>query len=331
VEGGILRSAAHKFGQVLCFGLLLASAASAQKSAPTPEMVAQARTWFNEAQAAEEAERWQECAERLDEALRLYETPGLLYHRAYCNEQRRYWLEALSDYHRASALIASGVVAGDVEELLRVTLPRLEGQIPSLIIQLDEIPAGAQLYISGKEYPTSVIGKALALNPGARRMTLVAPGYLAASLDVSLLPSEVRRVRLVLQEDTSALSGTGAGSAASGSAKPYVMIAEGALALAGFGAALIVQYDQVGAAGDRDFWRPGECATCGAAADNGAKTARDLRTAALISVGVGSVATAALLATLLFWPSDADGKASKVTAFALPQHGGGVGGVVLRF
>jgi hypothetical protein len=307
------------------------SAGAQSKAEPSPERVAQARTWFNEAQVAEEAERWQECAERLDEALRLYETPGLLYHRAYCNEQRRYWLEALSDYRRASTLIASGTVAGDVQELLRATLPRLEGQIPSLIIQLGEIPPGTQLYISGKEYPTTVIGKALALNPGARRMTIVSPGYLEVSLDVSLLPSETRRVRVVLQEDPSAVTHSSARSPSSGSGKPYVLIAEGALALAGFGAALILQYDQVGTAADRDFWRPGECATCGAAANNAAESAKNLRVATYISVGAGSVATLALLGTLLFWPSNVNGVEQKVTAFALPQRDGAMGGVSLRF
>jgi hypothetical protein len=284
------------------------------QAAPAPEDLAVIRNLWARARLAETEGRWKACEEDLTAAVELVPTPGLLYHLAYCKEQQRLWVEALTDYRRAEQLIRSGVAADDVQELLHATLARLEVDIPTLRLQVSDLPPGATLYIAGKQYPTDLIGRPIAQNPGARTIQLAAPGYLPVSQELNLVPREARTLTLVLTPEERAPA---APLPAPVSAKPFVMIGEAGLILAGVGAGVVFALEHSARERDRrgylgDLGESGcvnssqtTCVLAARAQTDARRAQRDM----WIGFSAAGVGVVAFFATWWLWPTEGETRA----------------------
>lgn len=110
---------------------LLTAPANTAYAAATPTEIAVARRLFAEAVELEEAADWLAAEARLREILRIKATPGVYYHLAFCMEKQESLVEASVNYSRARELIASGVLADEVERLLDGREASLRERIPT--------------------------------------------------------------------------------------------------------------------------------------------------------------------------------------------------------
>lgn len=323
MTGRWLKVVAQVFVLALC-----GSAAFAKQ--PSAEELAVARELFEKAQAAETDEDWVMCEEHVSEAIAIIETPGLRFHLAYCKEQQGRWVEALVDYKRAKELVASGVKAPDVAELLGPAIRRLETELPKLTLLMDEVPDGTELYLDGDERSPRLIGRPIPVDPGGRRISVSAPGYHPFAQHVNLLSKERRVLRIRLAEkasggasQTDAAQGDGAvqqdiESPGKGtSARTWVLIAEGALALGGAGLAAFYHTEHSTLQGNQQTLLAdiptGACVgdpasqhpNCPGLAEvnEDLDNANKLRIAGYVTAGVGLTA---LVTTLLVWDADSE-------------------------
>lgn len=315
--------------------LLVAPSAGAE---PTATELAVARRLFREATQLEERQRWDLAAQKLREAIRIKETPGLRFHLAHCQENMGLLVEALVDYDRARELIASGMKAPDVEALLPEAERALAERVPTLIIAVPKNVRGMHIALDGREVASSVVGRPAPINPGAHRIVVRAPGYHDFVNEITMAEGERRVVTVQLaptQQPPSPKADAREGSTATHRAPPkserriaprtYVLFAETAVTAAGLGLGVTFAIAGSGAdrrvkraqaAVDRQSGRPGDAEVCVNATDlllercrdldnalSDRKTYGTLSTAGFVAAGVGATAA---LATLLFWPSAED-------------------------
>jgi hypothetical protein len=270
------------WGKWLMVVLLMALPRSAWAANSASEIVALRQLW-ERAVAAEEQGDWVTAEQALSEAVGIKETPGLRYHLAHCREMQRKWVEALVDYKSVEEQILSGAKAPDVEPLLQAAIQRLEEQIPKLTIVVARVD-GMSLHIDGQQTSVKLLGLPIALNPGGHRIALTAPGAEPAIRNISLDESEVRELSLTLVPLVQSVSP----QQDAFSAKPYVMVAEAAVAVGalGFGLYHRLEADQAAHQGLGQF------------ADKQNKLALGW------TVGAG-VAAAAFAATWILWSDEA--------------------------
>ncbi len=324
------------------------SASTARAAEPSAQELAVARELFEKAQASETEEDWGMCEEHVSEAVSIIETPGLRFHLAYCKERQGRWVEALVDYKRAQELLSSGVDAKDVEELLGPAIERLELEIPKLTLLMDEVPDGTELFLDGAERSTRLLGRAIPVDPGGRRITVSAPGYQPFAKHINLLSKDRRTVRIrLVQKDDAQPAGASDDSngrpepandqrlmSSSGvSAKTWVLIGEAALTLGGLGFGVYYTTEGSRLERERDSileaidTNMGSCApnavnrhpACGDLADTNddITLAGGLSIAGYVTAGVG---ISALVATWVLWDD---------SAAANPAAGGPLGAIML--
>lgn len=155
----------------------------------------QARTAFVEGRELLSQEKWSEAGERFAFAARAKNTPGLRYYVGYCREKEGKLLAALEQYQLAAELLEVEP-AGDVQELVEEAIPRLEKEMPRLVVQ--GVPEGAKLWIDGRE--RSLDGKEYQLDPGKHAVLVKASGYyeLQEAVSVKRGATAILKVRLRL-------------------------------------------------------------------------------------------------------------------------------------
>ncbi len=302
---------------------------------PTATELAVARRLFREATELEGQQRWERAAQKLREAIRIKETPGLRFHLAHCQENMGLLVEALVDYDRARELIASGMKAPDVEALLPGAERALSQRVPTLIIAVPKGVRGTHIALDGREVAGSVAGRPAPINPGSHRIVVRAPGYRDFIKEITMGEGERRTVTVQLvpakraavpntetRKDAAATDHEPLRSERWIAPRTYMLFAETAVMAAGLGLGVTfavagnaadrrVQRAQAGV--DRQSERPGGSEACVNATgvllercndlDNALsdrKTYSTLATAGFIAAGVGATA---VVATLLFWPS----------------------------
>lgn len=319
LTGSRWRSAATLVALQLTFAPAAKGAASAEERAVAADL-------FRQATEARESGEWQRCERQLERAIDIVETPGLRFHLAYCKEQQQRWVEALVDYRRAGELIANGEAASDVSELLPDAIRRLEVRLPRLELSLDPVPEGTELYLDGQRRSTQLLGHAIPLDPGTRRVEVIADGYEVFAHQVTLLPSEHQTLEVVLvpKETDTLAAAPMAGSpretsdareptSSALSTKTYVMLAEAVVGAVGFGVGVAFSIraddleqsratlaDELGAAtacGDSPVPR---CERLSSLVDD-VEEAQTIATAGYVT---GAVGAAALVATWLLWPEN---------------------------
>jgi PEGA domain len=300
---------------------------------PTAEEVAVAQQHYAEAREHQGYRNWVGCELSINQALRISETPGLRFHLAFCKEQQHRWVEALVDYRRAGELVASGVRADDVVELLPPATENLERLTPQLRLTLEEVPEGASLLVDGKALSAELIGVSFPVDPGTRRVQITAPGYTPYLQEVNLVPQDRRTLRVQLvklagksrgakstlpqAEESSALSGLG-----------LTLASEAILALGGLGVGVGFTARAASTERERDdkrdtlddptLCRPGTFAPgtlCAQISDLTDQAKRD-QNIATVGYVASSAATLAFFITWLVWPSD-----DEPEVVALPTEG----------
>ncbi|MEP7052428.1 MAG: hypothetical protein ABJB12_18820 [Pseudomonadota bacterium] len=307
---------------------------------PSPAEISAARRAFETAVNLENAQHWAEAALKLREALVVKDTPGLRFHLAHCETEQGQLVEAALDYDRASALLAQGAKAPDVQKLLASSSAALGQRIPRVGVDIPSdllLPVAA---LDGKIYPPSEISLGVAVNPGEHHLTVSASGRRTFERTFSLKEGQALQLRAELPLVTAAGAPppapasvqapplTAASSsdtprsahlASHSSTEAYLLIGESLLTVAGLavgigytGAASSAN-DRVDTARTRiDQASRGDVAACGTPTGSLAGACSDLRGAiddhdrAVMLSDVGfvtaGVGAAALVTTLLVYP-----------------------------
>jgi hypothetical protein len=147
------------------------------RAEPAPAELATARQAFESAVALEAEQKWPEASAKLRQAVAIKDTPGLRFHLAHSEERQGQLLEAALDYDRASALIAQGAKAPDVQKLLAPASAELKRRIPHLIVAIPSEVSSPVAELDGKAWPPSELALGVALNPGLHRLKVSASGH----------------------------------------------------------------------------------------------------------------------------------------------------------
>ena len=210
------------------------SSARAVAAEPTAAEIAVARRLFHEATELKEQKKWREAADKLREAIRIKETPGLRFHLADTEEQLGHLVEAQVEYDRADELIRNGAKAPDVESLLGPARESLRERIPTVTVR---VPAGvtdAALEVDRAKVSAALIGQPIPLNPGAHSIQVTAPGRRPFALELALKEGDDRVVEADLLSESAEAAAVPAPAPASESFK--VDTASDAAGSGGFGA-----------------------------------------------------------------------------------------------
>src|SRR5688572_28856013 len=134
--------------------------ARAQAAEPTPAEIAVARKLFTEASELEQAKNWSGAEGKLREAVAIKETPGLRYHLGFCLEQQGKLVEALVEYDRADEMLARGVKAPDVAELVGPARDGVKKRVGNIVLKLPEgvSDKDAKIQIDGTAVKPALIG-----------------------------------------------------------------------------------------------------------------------------------------------------------------------------
>jgi hypothetical protein len=326
-----------------------------------------ARRAFQRAVNLESSQKWAEASVELEAALAIKDTPGLRFHLAHCQEQQGLLLEAGRDYDRAAQLLEHGAHAPDVDKLLGPASSALKQRIPRVTVELPVDLNRIVAELDGKIYAPSDLALGLPLNPGRHALKISANDRTPFESSFSLtegeqlsVHAELARVRgapvdlaqrsavtptLQSKHVAAPSLATKDGQVGGSSAEPYLLIGEGVIALGGI--ALGIGYklsefsarDRVRSAQSKiDGSQPTSAGACTTPASSLDSTCADLRTAigdhdrdsTLSTVGFvcGGVGAAALLATLLLYPSATTDRARQPIA---PTVGLGQIGLVGHF
>lgn len=203
---------------------------------PTSTELAVARRLFQEATDFERRRSFPEAIAKLRDALEIKETPGLRFHLAHCEEKVGLLVEAMLDYERAADLLASGVRADDVEQLLGPARRALEARLPTLRIA---VPGGLEqlrVSLNRRTVSRAIVDRAAPINPGSYRVEVAATGYLPFVKVIKITEGEHAVIRADLAEPQRAEEKPSVDGAARGSsARNILLLGESVFTLAGLG------------------------------------------------------------------------------------------------
>ena len=193
----------------LMVGLAFGMFSSSALAEPTPTELSVARRLFEDAVRFERESRWELAASKLNDALAIKDTPGLRFHLAHCEDKLGHLVEAAIHYDHARELIASGVKAPDVEELLEPARRSLEQRLPTLLLVVPAEVANVEVELDGRQLSRSVVGRTAPVDPGVHKLLVRAPGYADYTEEVSILEGERRRISVELVPIAASSDGKG--------------------------------------------------------------------------------------------------------------------------
>jgi hypothetical protein len=295
---------------------------------PTPAEIAAARQLFAEARSAEDAEEWATAASRIRQAISIKETPGLLFHLAYCEEHLGMLVEALVDYERAEEAARSK--NDDVEKQVGPRKAALRKRTPTITVMPASDVSDASMTIDGHAVAATLVGQPIVQNPGQHHVVVSAPGRTPYAADLTLAEADsvVVTVSLPVVQPAGGSASLAPGTddsvirPSSGqrwSARTYVLASEAAVTIAALGVGIGFMLSasaaenrsdeyrstlRASAPGSPDqCWGPGshppECADLEQSVAK-SKDHRFVSTLGFVGAGIGA---AAFAATWLFWKS----------------------------
>ncbi len=208
-------------------------------AAPTAQEIAVARYHFDIATVAEKEGRWEDAINELGKAIAIKETAGLRYHLGVAKEKLGQLVEAMLEFERAAGLIRSGVTNEEIQRFIEPKLKEIHKRVPRLTVRVAQNVKDVSLQIDGASVHPDLLGAPIPLNPGAHGLALYAPGYRSSHIQVNLgegatVTQSIELVpessladanaRLVQKEDGHGFS-----------ARTWVLISEGAVAVTGLG------------------------------------------------------------------------------------------------
>ncbi|WP_437620016.1 hypothetical protein [Sorangium sp. So ce1151] len=159
------------------------AAASAPPPAAAPRQpsaaeLASARRLFTLGLAAEDQGRWAEALEAYERIRKIVVSPSLLYHLGACHEALGHVVEALNAFE----LALSGATARRELALARESRARIEKlrvKTSQIVLRLPEDAAGVHVEIDGEPINPALVGAAILVTPGERRVVVRAENYAA--------------------------------------------------------------------------------------------------------------------------------------------------------
>jgi tetratricopeptide (TPR) repeat protein len=154
------------------------TAAPAAPRTPSAAELASARRLFALGLAAEDGGRWAEALETYERISKIVVSPSLWYHLGVCHEALGHVVEALNAFE----LAASGSTARKELALARESRSRLEKlrvKTSQIVLQLPEDATGVRVAIDGEPIHAALVGAAILVSPGARRVVVEAENYAA--------------------------------------------------------------------------------------------------------------------------------------------------------
>jgi hypothetical protein len=306
---------------------------------PSQAELTTARRSFEAAVSLESEQRWTEAATRLREAIAIKDTPGLRFHLAKCEAEQGHLLGALAEYERVAELLRAGAKAPDVQKLLGPASDALKQRIPRLSLELPGDVPSPLVAVDGKQYGASDVALGIQLDPGRHGVRVTAAGRRAFERGFVAKEGESVAIRAELPSfespaavtPVSTASGVGAtppsGPRDGGSnTKLYLIIGESLVTAAGLAVGIGYKVAESSASGRiesaqtrLDDVSRGDPSACGsddpailsACSDLGRAiddhdSARRLSTIGFVTAGVGA---AALVTTLIVYPSRTEGSA----------------------
>ena len=350
----------RRFRFVLLLGAFLGApslVALPAKAEPSAAEIAVARKLFKEATTLEKEKRWDQAEAKLKQAIAIKETPGLRYHLAFCLEQQGKLVDAMVDYDRAEELIRGGVKAPDVAKLVVSARESLKERIPTLTVIVPEGVEDVVIKVDGRKISSAVAGQPLPQNPGKHSVEVSAPGRQTFEQEVRLGEKERRELNVVLPQAKSEAAppaptsgaespegdaGTVSTDSSGWSTRTWVLVAEGAVVVAGLGIGIFATLDKAKARDEVDA-AEAERDSRGTRSGDGAcdnpepedisaceqlpglrdqvDDAGTLQTVGIATAGVG---LAAGLVTILVWKPKSASEARRLPRlYAAPTRGGG--------
>ncbi|WP_437731602.1 hypothetical protein [Sorangium sp. So ce1335] len=152
------------------------TAAPAAPRQPSAAELASARQLFALGLAAEDNGRWAEALAIYERIRKVVVSPPLLYHLGVCHEALGHVVEALNAFELAQ----SGATARREFALARESRSRIEklrARTSQIVLRLPEDAAGVRVEIDGEPIHPALVGAAILVTPGERRVVVRAENY----------------------------------------------------------------------------------------------------------------------------------------------------------
>ncbi len=324
--------------------------------AQTADEVAGARSLAEQGFKAFKAKNWQEALDRFERAESLVHAPPHLLYAARASAKLGGYVKARELYNKILRETLPGGAPPAFKQAQKdaaAELPEVEKKIAYLTISVSGPKAGdAEVKLDGAEVPKALVGVERPVDPGARKVSVSAPGFIAQEKEVTLAEAAHESISIELVADPNAVvappgggegagagegsgGGEGEGSGASLSTQDmggssglrigaYVGFGVGVVGLA-LGTVFLLQAgssqddsDSLYAEGDCKFVNPSDPAKC-TESDSLNEDAASQRTLAGISYGVGGAALVA--GVVLFIMSSGDSKSARNQPHVTPWVG----------
>lgn len=148
-----------------------AAQATAGEAKPSAAELAAARRLFHRALAAEDGGRWSEALEMYERVSQVALSPSVHYHMGVCHEALGQLVEAINDFELAASSAEARRDKALVKET-RAHLEKLRARTPQLIITVPAGAEGIEIELDGQPINAALVGTALLVNPGERRLTV---------------------------------------------------------------------------------------------------------------------------------------------------------------
>ncbi|WP_437587156.1 hypothetical protein [Sorangium sp. So ce1000] len=286
---------------------------TAPSRAPSAAELASARHLFGLGLAAEDSGQWAEALETYERISKIVVSPSLWYHLGVCHEALGHVVEALNAFE----LAASGATARKELALARESRSRLEKlrvKTSQIVLRLPEDATGVRVEIDGEPIHAALVGAAILVGPGARRVVVEAENY-AARFDATVqaetgavveLRAELGRKRplAALRPSAPARQAPPLAPAPGPRVSPEVVVGAAAALAAGAVVTGVMAYDV-----RHSFLKMNENPAPGSLGERQALHDRGQALAVTSTVLTGAALIAGGFATYLFWPSSSSSAA----------------------
>lgn len=166
---------------------------------PSAEQVRAARDLFVAAEHDEDAGRWSDALDKMQQVAAVRLTAGVRYHQALCEEHLGHLVAALADFEAARSQ-AKADHADDVLQLVGKHLDALTPRVPRLTVRVAPAGLDATVTLDDSVVAPSLLGVPMPVDPGEHKLVGSAPGRLQARSTVSMREQDVASVELTLAE-----------------------------------------------------------------------------------------------------------------------------------
>ncbi len=200
----------HFRARLLALGLIVTSIGTFSPKVYAEATEAEKRTardLFLEAYKIQQAGRYGEALEKFEKSLSLFQAPTTVYRIAQCQQALGKWVEAAESFRSAEAMpVAENASSAFKEAQANAATERvaLEARTPTLTVDVTPHEGPTITWsVDGESFKSALLGTAIKLNPGSRRIQVSASGYESAERTVTLKERDRRTLRIALSPEAS--------------------------------------------------------------------------------------------------------------------------------